>query len=343
VVEILRLPALLFGAAARLRGFLYARRLLRIRRLDTPVVSVGNLSSGGTGKTPAVVWIARVLIAAQGRPGILSRGYRRRAGESSDEARLLARLLPGVPHVENPDRVAGGSRLEELGVDAILLDDGFQHRALARDLDIVLVDATRPWGLPPPPGGGAPVCALLPRGLLREPPRALARADALVLTRCEAVPGEVLGALRRELEELAPGRPLALARHAPSGLRTLGGEARELAELRGREVDLVSGIGNPEAFQATVAELGAEVAAHRVFDDHHHFQPGDFEGLGTRACLVTAKDAVKLEGIAPPETLVLDVELAFLEGEDALRELLAGLPEGIRRRERAALHEGLHG
>ena len=162
-VELLWLPALLFGAAARLRGWLYDHRLLPIRQLDTPVVSIGNLSVGGTGKTPMVAHVASRLQEMGLRPGVLSRGYGRGDAEQNEEACLLERLLPGVPQVQDPDRVAGGERLQELGVDVIVLDDGFQHRRLGRDLDICLVDATRPWGLPAM--GHEPVRAPLPRGL----------------------------------------------------------------------------------------------------------------------------------------------------------------------------------
>ena len=345
-VELLRLPAALFGAAARLRGALYDRGLLPVLSLETPVVSVGNLTVGGTGKTPMVVWVVRALQDRGRRPGILSRGYRRGARGANDEARMLARLLPDVPHVQDPDRVAGGQALEATGVDVIVLDDGFQHRRLHRDLDLVLVDASRPWGLPAPsPGEGEALRALLPRGLLRETPRALGRADALVLTRADARDPRELAALRGELERLAPDLPLALARHAPSGLsRVAGGrwEPCSLEDLAGLEVDLVSGVGNPEAFEATARGLGAVAASHRAYPDHHDYRPADLAGLEQRPVLTTAKDGAKLEG-AGLELYVLDVELEIVEGGEVLGTRLDGLPQGARARERQALHEGLHG
>jgi len=330
IVELLWLPALLFGATARLRGWLYDRRLLPIRQLDTPVVSIGNLTVGGTGKTPMVVHVVGALQALDLRPGILSRGYGKGADDENEEARLLARLCPGVPHVQDPDRVRGGLALQDQGVDVIVLDDGFQHRRLARDLDVVLVDATRPWGLPP--AGGAPVCAPLPRGLLREPPSALRRADLVVVTRADAAEPPALPPVEA---------PVLRALHAPVGLRTLGGEALALEDLDGCEVDLVSGVGNPAAFEATVRGLGATVAAHRAFPDHHRFAPRDLAGLGARPVVVTAKDAPKLP--ADAGVWVLDVAMSFPDGDAPLGERLAALPEGLRRRERRALHEGLHG
>jgi len=345
VVELLRVPAALFGSLARLRSALYRRRVLPAYRVDTPVISVGNLSAGGTGKTPACVWVVQALQALGLRPGLLSRGYGRGDQSVNDEGLLLERLLPGVPHVQDPDRVAGARRLEEQGVDAIVLDDGFQHRRLVRDLDLVLVDATRPWGLAAPVEGGEPVKAMLPRGLLREPPSALARATALMITRSDAVSPERLEALTAELRALAPGCPLALARHAPVALFSFEEDRllpRDIGELDGSEVDLLSAIGNPEAFETTVAGLGATVASHRAFPDHHVYQASDLEGLGSRPVVTTAKDVVKLDGVKLP-LLVLDVALEIVEGESMLQKLLEELPESARARERAALHEGLHG
>lgn len=349
-LELLRVPAALFGAVARVRSALYDRRLLPIAELEVAVVSVGNLTAGGTGKTPMAAWIARAFERRGWRPGILSRGYGRARDAGSrdeasalalnDEGEELARTLPDVPHVQDANRVRGGQALVDRGVDAIVLDDGFQHRRLHRDVDVVLVDATRPWGLAAPPGGGEPVRAFLPRGLLREPPAALARADAIVITRSDAVAGTELARLEGLVEELAPGRPIALARHAPVALRVQGADVG-LASLAGREVDLVSGIGNPEAFEATVSGLGATVREHRAFPDHHPYSKGDLAGL-SRPLVTTAKDAVKLEGFAG-ELHVLDVELAVTSGESVLHALLEALPESRRLVERRAFHEGLHG
>ena len=334
-IELLRAPAALFGLASRLRARLYDRGWLPAYRVGVPVVSVGNLTAGGTGKTPMVAWLVERLAGLGLAPGVLSRGYRAVAGEANDEGQLLARLLPGVPHVQDPDRVAGAAELERAGVDVIVLDDGFQHRRLVRDLDLVLVDATCPFG------PGAARRALLPRGLLREPPGALARADALIVMRCDLVPAEELAALERELAALAPRRPIARARHAPLRLWRAG-EPSDAGALRGLAVDLVSGIGNPAAFEATVRALGAQVVEHRAFPDHHAYRPGDLEGLGARPIVTTAKDGVKLarERRAP---WVLDVAIAIEHGEETLAALLAALPEGAGRRERRALHEGLHG
>ncbi len=343
-VELLRAPAALFGVLARLRGVLYDRRWLPVLDVATPVVSVGNLAVGGTGKTPFVAWLCGRFAARGLSPGILSRGYRAAAqgGGPNDEARLLAALLPDVPHVQDRDRVRGAVELEARAVDVIVLDDGFQHRRLARDLDVVLVDALRPFGLPAESPASEPVAALLPRGFLREPKGALGRAHAVVVTRADAVPPAALADLERELARLAPRAALARAVHRPVGLRA-GSANLSLAHLIGRSVDLVSGIGNPAAFERTALALGAVVAGHRRFPDHHPFTAADLAGLGARPVLTTAKDAVRLPAGLPFEPLVLDVALEVTEGAAALEALLDGLPESPARRARAALHEGLHG
>lgn len=345
IVECLRAPAALFGAAAQLRGWLYDRRLLSCWMLDTPVISVGNLSAGGTGKTPMTAWLAREAFGRGLRPGILSRGYKRGSADANDEGQLLAQLLPDAIHIQNPNRVAGGMELERQGVDWIILDDGFQHRRLARQLDVVLVDASRPWGLPEPSSGGSPVCALLPRGLLREPPASLARADLLVVTRCDSLSPSRLDALQAELRRWAPGVGQALACHRPVRVRTLeSGQwvEREPSFLDGLEVDLVSAIGNPQAFERTARDLGAQIAHSRSFPDHHRYKSSDLEGLGLRPLLVTAKDAVKLMDMDLP-LHVLDVEFALVEGESLVQALLDALPVSARRSDRDALHAGLHG
>lgn len=349
-VELLRAPAALFGVLAGLRGALYDRGWLPSESLPAPVVCVGNLTAGGTGKTPMVAWVVRELARRGLRPGVVSRGYgARTASGANDEHALLAAELPGVPHAADRDRVRAGRELLERGCGAIVLDDGFQHRRLQRDLDLVLVDSTRPWGLPPPPNGGDSVCALLPRGLLREPVRALARAAAVILTRVDQADPRALAALRERLLATAPGIALATAEHRPRGLQRLGRAERASAEsLSGVRVELVSGIGNPDAFERSVRDLGAEVAAHRRFGDHHSYVAQDLAGLGRGGLRVvtTAKDAVKLAPLAERAGLegwVLEVEIAVRDGASVLAALLDSLPQASAERERGALRGGLVG
>lgn len=347
-VECLRLPALLFRAGVATNAWLYDRGLRPMLRVAAPVVSVGNLSAGGTGKTPMVAWLARWFLKQGLQPGIVSRGYKAAAQgeESNDEARMLARELPSVAHVQDPNRVAGAQRLVDMGVDVILADDGFQHRRLVRDLDLVLVDAVRPFGLPAAEPGAEPVHAMLPRGLLREPLTALRRADFVILTRSDAVPVERRDALLAQLAQAAPDVPQLLARHVPTALVDSAGKDLGLEQLRGREVDLLTGVGNPEAVEDTLRELGATLVSHRARPDHHPWSAPDLERLGQRPVLTTAKDRPKLEPLiqaAGLELWTLEVQLEFLGEEHKLMQRLAALPQADARRERDAIHGGLHG
>jgi tetraacyldisaccharide 4'-kinase len=362
LVELLRAPAALFALLSTLRRRAYDGGLLPSARLAVPVISVGNLTAGGTGKTPFVALLVAELRRRGLRPGVLSRGYhadsaaKGKGADSSpgsDEARMLASQLGACEHVEDPDRIRGGQRLVEAGVDVIVLDDGFQHRRLTRDLDIVLMDATRPFGLPAPPEGGAAVRAFLPRGLLREGLAALARAQAVVLTRTDQAGEAALEELRAMVGRAAPGMAIMLGEHRPVALvapaASKGGASGQgdsrrltLETLPGVEVDLVSAIGNPQAFEATVRGLGARVCDHRRFQDHHAYKPGDLVGLGQeRPLLTTAKDRVKLPPEAPVH--VLEVEFSLTAGMPVLAALLDSLPPSEARAQRAALHEGLHG
>lgn len=348
LVELLRPVARLFGVGVALRNAAYDRGLARAIRVDAPVVCVGNITTGGTGKTPCVEWVVRVLAARGRRPGVLSRGYRASrdertgGGPAGDEARMLGRALPGVALVQDPDRVRGARELLRRGCDSIVLDDGFQHRRLARDLDLVLVDATRPFGLPW--RDGVAPRYLLPRGLLREPLRGLARAHACVLTRCDLVDAERAERIAEQVRAVAPGLPIVRTAHRPRALVDPDGERFDLERLAGAQVDLVSGIGNADAFEATVVARGARVGEHRRFGDHHDYVPSDLVGLGGpgRFVVTTAKDAVKLEG-AHPALFVLEIGLEVLEGRAVLDALLDGLSRSDAQRRRASLHEGLHG
>jgi tetraacyldisaccharide 4'-kinase len=309
-----------YGAAVAVRNAAYDAGLLSIVRAGVPVVSIGNLTLGGTGKTPLVAWTARLLARLGRRPAIVSRGYGARAGETSDEAAELALLLPTVPHVADRDRPRAAARAVAAGADAVVLDDGFQHRRLARDLDIVAVDATDPFG-----------CGrLFPRGLLREPLGGLARAGAVVLTRASAVDGRRRDEIRAVLAAACRGRlppAWAEADHRPVCLRSATGGTRPLADLRGRRVFAFAGIGNPAAFRAAVVALGAEVVGFEPLPDHHAYRPADLDALGhaaaaARAELVvtTLKDLVKVrrDALAGLPLAAVEIAIEFAAGEAAL-------------------------
>jgi len=277
----------------------YACGLRRATALDVPVLSVGNLAVGGTGKTPFVAWLVQRLAADGHTPGILARGYGASAGGGTtlnDEGRVLQHLLGAdVPQAQDGDRIRGGRALRAAHpeVDVVVLDDGFQHRRIHRDLDIVLLDATRPFGFG----------HLLPRGLLRERRSALRRADAVVLTRTERVDAAAVERIQSEIRRVHAG-PLALARTepAPPGLAD---------ELSGASVFVLCGLGNPDAFLGTVADLGATVVGRRILGDHEVLPEAAWPDLlaearaaGAECVLLTRKDAVKYERLDPAVTVV---------------------------------------
>lgn len=280
-----------YGLAIRLRNRLFDRGWTATRRAAVPVVSVGNLTLGGTGKTPCVEYIARFYRERKRRVAILSRGYGAR-NEPNDEALVLQENLPDVPHLQGADRAASADRaVAQWDSEVLLLDDGFQHRRLARDLDVVLIDATQPWGYG----------RLFPRGLLREPRSGLRRAGVVMLTRCDQVTEQLRTGLRREIGRRAPGTPVVETTHRPLAWIDCDGRSQSPATWQGRPVAAFCGIGNPEAFRHTVARLGAQLAAFRTFSDHHRYTPAVVEslqswveGLAVEAVLTTQKDLVKI-------------------------------------------------
>jgi tetraacyldisaccharide 4'-kinase len=303
--------ALPYGLAVAARNAAYDRGLLQVSRVPTPVISVGNLTLGGTGKTPLVAWVARRLAAAGRRPAIVSRGYGARPGERSDEAAELGLVVPEAMHVANRDRAAGCRTAIAAGCDAAVLDDGFQHRRLHRDLDIVAIDATDPFG-----------CGrLFPRGLLRESLAGLARADAVVLTRASAINGERRKAIRAALTAGGGQRfqeAWMEAEHRPVTVRLADGGTRPLDSLRGLPIVAFAGIGNPAAFRATLARLAAEVIEFVPFPDHHAYTAADFERLAAQAArhgaamlVTTLKDLVKVPAGRSHDLPVGAVEIAI--------------------------------
>ena len=322
--------ALPYGLAVACRNAAYDRGLLSVARAAVPVISIGNLTLGGTGKTPLVAWAAALLARHGRRPAIVSRGYSAARGERGDEAAELALLLPDVPHVADRDRVAAVARAVAGGADAVVLDDGFQHRRLARDLDVVAVDATDPFG-----------CGrLFPRGLLREPLRGLARGQAVILTRSSAVDADRRAAIRAALTAARGGAPPLLwaeADHRPVGLRDAAGATRPLAALRGSRVFAFAGIGNPSAFRAAVEPLAAEVVGFRPLPDHHPYTPADLEALGRAAsaaradlAVTTLKDLVKVrrEALGGVPLVALEIAIGFAFGAEAVEAAILGAVRG---------------
>ena len=321
----------LLGAAAQpyrlvveARNLAFDRGWKAAHRAGVPVVSVGNLTLGGTGKTPMVEWVARRFRLRGLRVAILSRGYGRAEG-LNDEGRVLEDNLPDVPHLQGADRVAlARTAVEELGSQVLVLDDGFQHRRLARDVDLVLLDALDPFGLG----------RLFPRGLLREPVGSLRRASVVVLSRADLVDPATRSSIRAEAERRAGPLRWAEARHAPLGQVDSAGDASTLDRLAGARVAAFCGIGNPEGFRRTLLGLGLDLAGARTYPDHHPYSAADVADLaawarGVRAdlALTTQKDLVKLRtpALGPIPLFALRIGLDVMEGEGALDEALSAI------------------
>lgn len=320
----LGLAALPYRAVVAARNFGYDRRSGWANRAGVPVVSIGNLTLGGTGKTPMVEWVARRFRAGGIRVAILSRGYGGSTG-LNDEGRVLEENLPDVPHLQGADRVAlARVAVEELQVQAIVLDDGFQHRRLHRDLDIVLIDALSPFGLG----------RLTPRGLLREPVGSLRRAGVVVLSRADLVGPADRAAIRAEAERRGGPLRWAEARHAPMALGVEGLPSLPVSDLRGARVAAFCGIGNPEGFRRTIEPLCGSLAAFRAFPDHHAYAAADIDDLarwardaGADLALTTQKDSVKLRvaALGPTPLRSLRIGLDVIAGVEHLDEALGRL------------------
>jgi tetraacyldisaccharide 4'-kinase len=312
-----------YVAVVRWRNRRYDTRPQLTHRVGVPVVSVGNLSLGGTGKTPMVEWIARWFRRHDVRVTIISRGYGAEAGAKNDEALELEQRLPDVPHLQNPDRVAAAqTAIEELDCQLILLDDAFQHRRIGRDLDIVLLDALEPFGFE----------HVFPRGTLREPVAGIARADAVLLSRADMLKQPDRDQIRDRVRRHAPAVVWIEATHAPRRLINSSGREAPLDRLSDRPLAAFCGIGNPAGFRHTLETCGWRVAGFREFPDHHRYERRDIESLtdwadkiGADAVVCTCKDLVKLgvDSLGPHPLWAIDIGLEFLNGQAEFEASLA--------------------
>lgn len=336
------------GAAARARRAAYERGLLRSTRASVPVIAVGNLSLGGTGKTPLVLWLAHALSSIGVRPGILTRGYGSALGSAAhrvraddpreaDEALLLARRLPDAIVVAGRDRRHAARIAAGDGAQALVLDDAFQHLALARDLEILLIDPRVP------PGAGR----VLPAGPLREPWSAASRANFFVVVDDGVTPPVASPEAAAPRRPAPPpvrangfGKPIVRAERRASALRCAG-SSHALSSLAGTRVFLLSGIAHPAGFRALVERLGARIAGESRHPDHHRFSDAELTHAAAAAraataemILTTEKDAARLPAtfLARDDVAVLEIDLAITEGEerllDAVRRVAKGRGDG---------------
>lgn len=306
----------LYGGVIAARNALYDNRVLRAHAALVPVISVGNVTVGGTGKTPFSAYLVGELIAADRRPAVVMRGY------GDDEMHLHARLNPGVMVITGADRVAGIRSAASRGADVVVLDDGFQHRRASRDLDVVLVSAES-W---------SSKLRLLPAGPLREPLSAIDRADVVVVTRKSATNEDAL-AVVRTIRDAHPHVDVAVAALEPAALvKFSSGESTSLGAIAGERILAVAGIADPTSFFAQLRQLGAVVTELR-FRDHHDYTAADAawiagESTGHKYAITTEKDAVKLARVWPADSVepwYLSQAVRLTEGYALVASALANL------------------
>lgn len=304
-----------YGFLTRAHNFFYRINLLKRYKMPVTTVSVGNITLGGTGKTPFTIMLAQTLGKMNKKTAVLIRGY----GE--DEWKMLEDKLGkiGVAVFVGRDRVKSAREAVSRGAEAIILDDGFQHRRLKRDLDIALVDSGSPFG------NGR----LLPRGVLRETPASLGRSDIIILTKVDRSKSGAV-ATEAEIKKIAPGKKILKAAHRPENLINLGNNGREECSLiAGRRVCAVSAICDPSYFRFTLEKTGAVIGAEFVFPDHYLYRKSDLKRIYEECeknnidfIITTEKDAVKLKNLAFPgpalSIFALRINLEITEGEEEL-------------------------
>jgi len=331
---LLRIISLFYAVVVVVRNYLYDIGWLKIHRAGRPVICVGNITAGGTGKTPLVIWLCH-LLSEKKKTVVLTRGYKSSKNDESskvylDEPQMLKESCPNVEVIVNSDRVAGAAEgINKYEAEIFVMDDGFQHRRLYRDIDIVTIDATEPFGFG----------RLLPAGLLREPVKGLRRADAAVLTRTDQVDESQLSKIEKQIMKM--NKELAVARtvHRVVSAKRIEEEGIKLDQLKGKRVFAFCGIGNPGSFMTTLSNLGAEVAGEKIYNDHYHYGHADIRellGLAERTnaglILTTQKDFSKIDlkrytlrDEDRRRFVYIEIELCFKSGEEKIRGLIEKL------------------
>ena len=339
--------SLIFASVVAVRYFLYRIGFLRRYPLGIQVISIGNVTAGGTGKTPVTEMFARALASKGRKVAILSRGYRRKeapwwqrmftqvidpplvvsdgkrvlldSAVGGDEPYMLASNLPGVAVVVDRDRVkAGRYAIKRLGCDTIILDDGFQYQKLKHSIEVVLVDATNPFG-----NGN-----MLPRGILREPARHIKRADIIFLTKCRGDTSKVVEEIRKYNKKAE----IVKCTHAPKTLKDVWSrEEFPLDWLKNKQVCTLSGIASPKGFENSLRHLGAKVVWCERYADHHRYDPSEIlyalnrtADMGSDALVTTEKDAVRFPRFetVPVKCLYLRIAIEVLEGENSFYKII---------------------
>ncbi len=313
---LLRIPAFLYAFVVAVRNLLYSKGCLKTHRADAVVISIGNITTGGTGKTPMVIWLCKQL---NQKCAILTRGYKS-TQSSGDEPAILAENCPNAQVIINSDRVAGAAEAtKKFNAKILVLDDGLQHRRLHRDIDIVTIDATVPFGYG----------KLLPAGSLREPITALKRAHAVIITRSDLISTEKLNAIEQKLLSVNDRLIIAKATHNPKTAKTIDGRQITLDELKEKKIFAFCAIGNPQAFFDTVTKLGADIVGSKTYNDHYHYSNNEINDICTQAeqlnadlILTTQKDSNKITASGNKAIAYLEIELDIVAGAEKIRDLI---------------------
>jgi tetraacyldisaccharide 4'-kinase len=336
----LALAAAGYSLIVRLRNFMYSKGWLKMHRVNAVVLSVGNIITGGTGKTPLVIWLCNYLTQNLNIKNkncgcaILTRGYKATQNSKlktqnyGDEPAIIAEDCPQAKVIVNPDRVVGAiEAISKFGANVLIMDDGFQHRRLARDLEIVTIDATLPFGHG----------KLLPAGLLREPIFELKRANAVVISRCNQITEAKLIELEKKLQQINSNMIIARSIHAPVYAKSVDDKEVGLDELKYKKIFAFCGIGNPEAFFKTIRDLGCELVGSNAYNDHHKYAESDVadicrraESLKANLILTTQKDWTKIAPLLSKiqglefniQIAYVKIELKFISGEEQLKALI---------------------
>ena len=322
--SILLIFSFFYRIAVALRNLLFDISIFKRTKVDAAVVSIGNITTGGTGKTLLVAWLCNYFSGRNITTAILTRGYKLRDSDLADEPAMLAKNCPKAQIIINPDRVEGAKRaLTKFNAKFLIMDDGFQHRKLARDIDIVAVDATNPFG------GNR----LLPAGFLREPLSSLRRANAVVITRINQTQPEKIEEIKERVSRINPKIVFAAAIHKPICAKFIKDKQITLDELAGKRLYAFCGIGNPDAFFQTLSELALNIVGKRVYNDHHRYTEADIVEIcqdcrykQAEMIITTQKDWIKaallcIEKFDIP-IAYLAVELEFIDGQQDIVALV---------------------
>ncbi len=307
-----------------LRNILYNKSIIKAVKVPAAVISIGNITTGGTGKTPLVAWLCNYFTAKNIETAVLTRGYKAKGSVFADEPAMLAKASPKAKVIVNPDRIAGAQKaISQHNAKLLIMDDGFQHRKLARDVDIVAIDATEPFGYE----------KLLPAGLLREPLDSLKRADAVVITRSNQNSTEKISEIKERLSKINPDIVFASAVHKPMGIKLIKDKQMPLNELAGRKIYAFCGIGNPDSFFQTLSQMAFNIVGTKVYNDHHKYTESDIAAIYEDAkykqaqfILTTHKDWIKTALLSIDKFEIpfaaLMIELEFIDGQEKIISLI---------------------